>query len=153
MSSIDKLSKLSSINAADLVAMFSSSLGNDAAVTVATLAAYLQTLLTGGGSMMTQYAAPNASGFSVQIAPAANGGSVYLNLTPVGSYAAGTIVLPVSTTCQDDQEILVSTTNAITALTVSGNGTTVSGAPTTLAAGGFFRLRFDGVYKTWARVG
>ena len=37
--------------------------------------------------------------------------------------------------------------------TVAGNGSTVNGAPTTLAANSFFRLRFDGVFKAWYRVG
>lgn len=153
MSSIDKLSSVASVDAADLVAIFSNSLGNDARVTIATLAAYLQTLLTSGSAFMTQYSAPSATGFSVTIAPLENGGSVYLNLTPVAGYAAGTIVLPVSTTCQDGQEVLVSCTNAVTTLTINANGSSVTGGPSTLAAGGFFRLRFDGVYKTWARVG
>jgi hypothetical protein len=53
----------------------------------------------------------------------------------------------------DKQEILVNTTQAITALTINANGATIVGAPTTLAAGGFFRLRFDGVLDTWYRVG
>ena len=48
---------------------------------------------------------------------------------------------------------MVSCTQAVTTLTVSGNGSTVNGAPTTLAANGFFRLRYDGVFKAFYRVG
>jgi hypothetical protein len=29
----------------------------------------------------------------------------------------------------------------------------VNGAPTTLAANAFFRLRFDGVFNAWYRIG
>jgi hypothetical protein len=47
----------------------------------------------------------------------------------------------------------VNTTQAVTALTVAGNGATVNGAPTTLAANGFFRIRFDAVLDVWYRVG
>jgi len=150
---IEKLSKVTTPAASDLLALFSSSMGSDAAMTIATLAAYLQTLMTAGVGFVTQYAAPSATGFSVSIVPLQNGSSVYLNLTPVAGYAAGTITLPAVATCQDGQEVLVSSTNAITTLTIAANGSSVTGAPTTLAAGGFFRLRFDGVYKTWARVG
>jgi len=153
MSAIDKLSKVTSLSASDLVALFSNSVGSDVAASVATLAAYLQTLLTSGSGYATQYAAPSATGFTVTIAPPENGGSVYLNLTPVAGYPAGTIVLPALATCQDAQEVLVSITNPVTVLTVNANGSSVIGAPTTLAAGGFFRLRFDGVLKSWARVG
>lgn len=98
--------------------------------------------------VMTQYAAPNATGFTVLIAPAAVGQSVYLLLTPTAGFAAGTITLP---TGRDMQEVSVACTQAVTTLTV--NGGTVNGAPATLAANGFFRLRFDGVLNTWNRVG
>jgi hypothetical protein len=41
----------------------------------------------------------------------------------------------------------------VTTLTIAGNGSTLNGAPTTIAANGFFNLRFDGVFKAWYRVG
>ena len=44
-------------------------------------------------------------------------------------------------------------TQAVTTLTVSGNGATVNGAPAALTANGFFRLRFDGVLGGWYRLG
>lgn len=155
MSSIDKLSRVASadVNASDLLALFASSLGNDAAITLGNLLTWLQSQLTASGSFQTQYAAPNATGFSVAINPATQGGDVYLLLTPAGGYATGTITLPLQAYCTDGQEVLVSCTQAVTTLTVSGNGSTVNGAPTTLAANGFFRLRFDGVLQAWYRVG
>jgi hypothetical protein len=78
---------------------------------------------------------------------------VWLILTPVAGYAAGTITLPLSTNVVNKQEILVNCTQAVTTLTINGNGATVTGAPTTLAANAFFRLRYDGVTGTWYRVG
>jgi len=76
-----------------------------------------------------------------------------LLLTPAATYAAGTIVLPEKTSCIDGQELMCTCTQIVTALTVSGNGATVNGAPTALAANGFFRLRFDAVFSAWYRVG
>lgn len=151
--SINQLSKVSDLSAGDLLALFSSALGSDAAVTLANLTAYLQEQLTSNGGFMTQYSAPNASGFAVQIAPLETGGNVFLLLTPAAGYAAGTITLPAQASCVDGQELLVSCTQLVTALTVAGNGSTVNGAPSTLAANGFFRLRYDGVFKAWYRAG
>ena len=98
----------------------------------------------------TQYAAPNATGFNVQIDSMI--GDVHLILTPVAGYAAGTITLPLSPV--DKQTVLVNSTQAITSLTVSPQAdATVIGQPTTLAANGFFTLKFDAVLKRWYRVG
>jgi len=122
--------------------------GCDRRASLAEFATALSSLLAGaGGGFVTQYAAPNASGFSVTVVPPAEGASVFLLLSPGGAYAAGTIVLPSAT---DGQEVLVHSRQAVTTLTVSG---TASGAPTTIAAGGFFRMRFDGVLGLWCRVG
>lgn len=100
----------------------------------------------------TQYSAPAATGFGVTIAPGYDGGSVWLLLTPAAGYAAGTITLPSEPTCADGQEVRVSCTQAVTTLTVAGNGATVNGAPATLAANAFFTLRFDGVFRAWYRI-
>lgn len=151
MAAINKLGTVSSLSGSDLVALFSASLGNDAAATLATLLAWLQSQMSASGGFITQYSAPNATGFSVTITPVATGGGVYLLLTPVAGYAAGTIVMPASPV--DMQEVLCTCTQSVTTLTVSGNGYTINGAPATLAANGFFRMRFDGVLKTWNRVG
>lgn len=150
---INNLNKVSSLSAGDVIALFSSSLGADAGATLATLLAWLQSQLSSAGGFVTQYSAPAATGFNTQVVPATTGASVFLLLTPAAGYAAGTITLPAQATCVDEQELLVSCTQAVTALTVAGNGATVNGAPTTLTANGFFRLRFDGVFKAWYRVG
>lgn len=152
MSSIDKLSKVTTLSASDLLAMWSGSVGNDVAVTLANVLAWLQPQLTASGLFITQYSAPAATGFSVAVTPPSNGNNVFLLLTPAAGYAAGTITLPVQTSCIDQQEVLCACTQAVTTLTVAGNGATVNGAPTTLIANGSFRLRFDGVFKAWYLV-
>ena len=154
MSSIDKLNRVSTLTTADLIALFSNALGNDAAATLGTLLTFLQSQLTVAGVLVTQYSSPNATGFTVLIAPPVAGQSVFLLLTPLAGYAAGTITLPAQATCLDGQEVLLTTTQPVTALTVGGNGATaVNGAPTTLAANAFFRMRYDAIAKSWYRVG
>ena len=151
--SINSLSQVTAVTAADQIPLYSAQGGGDVRVALSVLTAYLQALLTDDDSPITQYFAPNATGFSVTVVPAEDGGSVFLLLTPAAGYAAGTIVLPLEENCIDGQEVVVTTTQAVTTLTVSGNGATVNGAPTTLAANDFFRLRFDGVFNAWYRVG
>jgi hypothetical protein len=129
--------------------------GADRRVSLNGLAAAIDPLLT-ASQVMTQYAAPAATGFSVTVAPAVAGQSVFLLLTPVAGYAAGTIVLPAVATCVDKQEVTITSTQNVNALTVSGNGAPVNGAPTVLGTSGapvFARLRFDAVLSSWYRVG
>lgn len=149
---IERLSQ-STLSGASQLPFYDSTNGADRRASVNQLAEVLQPLLSVAGGLITQYAAPNASGFSVTVAPPTNGASVWLLLTPAAGYAAGTIVLPPQAQCTHGQEVLASSTQAVTTLTTSGNGSTVNGAPTTLAANSFFRLRFDGVVKAWYRIG
>ena len=151
---ISQLNSTDSLSASDLLAVWAAANSDTRKASLSTLLSFLQENLTSPGDDMTQYAAPNATGFSVTIDPVVDGQNVYLLLTPNAGYAAGTIVLPAVAECVDGQQVLVSTTQAITTLTVSGNGATaVNGAPTTLAANAFFRLRYDGIFKSWYRVG
>ena len=64
--------------------------------------------------------------------------------------AAQTVTLP-SAGLINGQMLTVATRSAITALTV--NGGTVYGAPTTLAAGGFFSLIYSSTAAAWFRKG
>lgn len=140
---INKLTTASAIAAGDLVAIWSQAYGAEQSASLTAISAAINSLLT-VGQKVTQYAAPGATGFAVVITKA----ETWLVLTPLAAYAAGTITLP---TGVDRAEVLVNTTQTVTALTI--NGGTVSGGPTTLAAGGFFRLRYDGVLAIWYRVG
>lgn len=154
MPTINQLSAVDEVAAADQVAIYSSTNGDARKASMTVLATFIQSLLTeANGGFETQYSAPSATGFSVTINPTTDGASVHLLLTPVAGYAAGTIVLPESGECVDGQELLVNCTQAVTTLTVSGNGSTVTGAPTALTANAFFRLRYDGVFAGWYRVG
>ncbi len=106
----------------------------------------------GTPAFTVQNSAPAATGFSIQVRDSSV--NIWLTITPLGSYAAGTVVLPDPANAIDGQEILVTCSLAVTTLTVSGNGAVdVIGEPTTLAAGGFFRLRYQATPSIWYRVG
>jgi hypothetical protein len=112
---------------------------------------YLATLSSTSSGLVIQYSAPSATGFSVQVNDASS--DVWLVLTPLAGYATGTLVLPAVAHCTSGQRIIVNTTQAVTTLTITGNGSSVTGAPTTLAANAFFELKWEPVLKTWYRVG
>lgn len=150
MSSIDRLNQ-GAWGAAAQVPFYDPAQGADRRASVTDLVTLLQSLLTSGGSLKTQYAAPNATGFSVTVSPPTSGASMHLLMTPLAGYAAGTVLMPAAPI--DGQEVVVTSTQSVTTLTVSGNGASVNGAPTTLAANGFFRLRYDQVTNSFYRIG
>ncbi len=138
------------LTASDTIQVRPSQYGDSRTASMTAVAAFVQSTITTSDNKTTQYAAPSATGFSVSIG--GSGASVWLVLTPLATYATGTIVLPAVATVVDKQELLVNTTQIVTALTITPNGATVTGAPTTLAANAFFTLRFEAVTKTWYRV-
>lgn len=146
--STNKLLRLSDaeLSAADIIRLWSQAYGGDAGLTLTQLLEYLDANLQ-PGELVTQYAAPSATGFSVTVSEP----DTWLILTPQAGYAAGTLVLPNG---EDRKKVLVNCTQSVTALTITpATGETVAGAPTGLSANDFFRLRFDGVVKSWYRVG
>jgi hypothetical protein len=146
---VDQINQLNSAapTLTDLYPFWSSGDQDTRKATNAALLALFQANLTlTGTNMAQQYAAPSATGFTVTVAAA----DTWLILTPLAGYAAGTITLP--SVRANEQKVQVNCTQAVTALTVSGSGTTVTGAPTTLAANGFFTLQYDATLNAWFRV-
>jgi hypothetical protein len=151
MTTINQLSAVDSVNSADQVPIYASGQGDARKASMGTLLSYMQNNISANDDKISQYAAPVATGFTVTVIDSSS--SVWLILTPLAGYAAGAITLPSVANCADRQEILVNCTQSVGALTINANGATTVGAPTTLAANAFFRLRFDAVLKAWYRVG
>jgi hypothetical protein len=108
----------------------------------------------GGGTVnpykTLQYFAPSSTGWSVPIESESN--SVWLIITPTAGFATGTITLPSVFNVLEGQEVLVNCTQSVATLTINGNGGNVIGAPASLAANGFFTLKFEPILKNWYRV-
>jgi hypothetical protein len=153
MSEINELSAIDAIASGDQLVVYDTSNGDARKASVSTIQAYMQSSLTfsDGITYTTQYSAPSATGFSVAITDGS--ANIHLILTPVAGYAAGTIVLPAVANVVDKQEVLVNCTQAVTTLTVDGNGATVTGEPAAFVANDFFRLKYDAVLLTWYRIG
>lgn len=144
MATINQLSATDTLSGGDLLPVYRQNQGDARKCSITTLMDYVNANVT-TVTQNTQYAAPAATGFSVTV----NTGNVWLILTPVSTYAAGAIVLPTGAT--DKDTVTVNCTQIVTSLTVS-SGATVVGAPTTLAANGFFTMRFDAATSTWYRI-
>ena len=146
---INQLSAISAggLSAGDLLAVWSQANGDTRKVSFTLIG----TLLNAGTQIPTkQYANPAASGFTVTLMD--NGDNKWLILAPAAGYAAGTIVLPALVNSVEGQELLVNCSQAITTLTINGNGSTVVGAPTTLTANSCFRLRYDADAHVWYNI-
>jgi hypothetical protein len=148
MITINKLTALDDVQAGDAMPIYSQANGDTRRAAVSVLQAYMQDNLTFPVARgVTQYATPSATGFSVTIG---QGDDTWLILTPLAAYAAGTIVMPLAP--EDKQTVQVVSTQAVTTLTVSGNGNGVVGAPQAITSNGFFTMRFDAVADIWHRV-
>ena len=146
---IERFSLLNNINGSTYFAVNVNA--QDYRASAGTVADYVKSVVGSGDGKVIQYAGPTATAFTVPITDSSS--SVWLVLTPSGTLATGTITLPAVGNCVESQEILVSSSQTVTTLTINANGGTVVGAPTTLTATVPFRLRFEPVLKTWYRVG
>lgn len=153
MTTINRLTRTDAVSAGDVVPVYVQNQGDARGAALSVLQAYMQANLQFDNmAPETQYSAPSATGFSIQIND--NSDSTHLILTPTAGFAAGTLVLPLVSNVVDKQTLLVNTTQAVTALTINRNGATaLTGAPTTLAANAFFTIKYDLPTRTWYRVG
>lgn len=153
MPQINQLTAVDTANSGDQLPVYAASCGDARRMPLSVLLAYIQRNMTDDFSdYVTEYAAPSATGFTVTIEAITD--NVHLILTPAAGYATGTIVLPPYPGVSDKQEVLVNCTQSLAALTLTASGATaVTGAPASLAANGFFRLKFDLLTKTYYRVG
>jgi len=132
------------VQASDLLVTWSTNNADSRKFTVAALADYIVGLLTPSGQI-AQYSSP-ATGATVTVSNLTQ--NTRLILSPAGTIATLTIVL--DSAPADLETISVSSTQTITALTISGG--TTSGAPTTMGATTPFRLQYDAVATVWHSI-
>lgn len=151
MTTINQLNAADQLSGSDLLPLYSQANGDARKISLTNFLNWLESQqIATQDNKVTQYAAPLAASTTLL---RDDQNSIWLILTPAGTIATATLKLPLVSNCIDRQEILVNSTQIVTTLTIDGNGSSVIGAPTSLAANGFFRLRWDAVLKTWYRVG
>jgi hypothetical protein len=99
----------------------------------------------------TQYSAP-VDGGTILVDDTDD--DTHLIITPALGLAALTITLPTMGNLRDKQILVANCTQAVAALTISGNGATVgTGAPAALLADGYFTIKYDVTLNIWYRIG
>jgi hypothetical protein len=92
------------------------------------------------------------TGFNIAVPTPVNA-QQWMLIQPAGTLAVGTVTLPLNTQTPDGTEVLVTTTQQITAFTLAPNGAAqLYGVPTTLAAQDNFRVRFVQATNSWYRI-
>jgi hypothetical protein len=151
MPTINQLAGLSQVSGGDLLPIYVANNGDARKVSVTQLLTYFQTVFA-APTVSTNLYTPGA-GFNVTV-PTPVSEQQWMLLQPAGTLATGTITLPLNTGTPDGTQLLVTTTQIITAFTLALNGAAVAfGAPTTLAANAFFTMRFYQATNSWYRIG
>jgi hypothetical protein len=147
---INQLPVVSQLSSGDQFAVYNTANGDARRSSLNTLLQFFQQTFA-APTMATSLYVPT-TGFSISL-PTPTTQALWVLLQPAGTLATGTITLPLNTGVADGTEILLTSTQIITALTVALNGATaVFGSPTTLAAGGFARLRWYAATNSWYRI-
>jgi hypothetical protein len=151
MPTINQLPVLSTISSGDQLPVYSPNNGDARRTSIGSLLTFFQQSFA-SPTVATNLYVPSA-GFNVTV-PAPVSEQQWMLLQPAGTLATGTITLPLNTGVPDGAQVLVTTTQIITAFTLALNGATAAfGAPTTLAANGFFNMRFYQATNSWYRIG
>lgn len=149
MPQINQLPLLDTVSPGDNLVVYAPSQGDARRLPISELLAYFQSQFA-TGEYFVQFETP-VTGFSINVS--STNGDIWLIMQPVGALAAGTIVLPANTSLIDGQEVLVTTTQQITSLTVSDGGAiAVYGAPGSMAAETSFRLRYYAAADSWYKI-
>ena len=150
MPQIYQLPLVSQASLGDQLAVYTPNNGDARRMSLNTLLAFFQ----------QQFAAPTlatsiytpTTGFSIGV-PTPVSQQQWMLLQPAGTLASGTVTLPLNTATPDGTEVLITTSQQITAFTLGANGAAnLYGDPTTLAAEDFFRMRYVQSLNSWYQI-
>lgn len=150
MPTINQLPLLGQVSPGDQVPVYSPNNGDARRLPVSSLLSYFQQTFA-SPTLATNVYTPGTV-FNVAV-PTPVAAQQWMLIQPAGTLAAGTVTLPLNTGTPDGTEVMITTTQQITAFTLSPNGAAaVYGAPATLAADDFFRVRFVQATNSWYRI-
>ena len=150
MPTINQLSSISQVSGADQIPVYNTNNGDARKMSISALLQYFQATFA-APTVATNLFTPG-TGFNVAV-PTPVSEQQWMVIQPAGTLATGTITLPLNTQTPDGTEVLVTTTQQITAFTLALNGAANGyGAPSTLAAQDFFRMRFYQATNSWYRI-
>lgn len=147
MTTLNQLSTATTLTSSDQIIFYSTINGSGRKASLATLLDWIE-----GAWMSPTFqrvtASPTLAGFTLALPSTAN--SLFVLLTPSGTMATGTIVLPAAASAADGQEIVLYTSQEVTALSFTLNGAAaLNGAPSGIQAGSSLTLRYDALSVAW----
>ena len=147
---INQLPLLSQVSAGDQFVLFTPNNGDTRRLPVSALLTYFQQTFA-APTMAVTFITPG-TGFNYAV-PAPSSQQQWVLIQPAGTLATGTVTLPLNTATPDGTEVLITTTQQITAFTLGLNGAAAAfGDPTVLAAEDFFRVRYYANTNSWYRI-
>ena len=150
MPQINQLPLLAQVSPGDQVPIYSPNNGDARRLPISALLAYFQQTFA-SPTLATNVYTPG-TGFNLAV-PTPVAQQQWMLIQPAGTLATGTVTLPLNTQTPDGTEVLITTTQQITAFTLAINGATAAyGVPLTLAAEDFFRMRFVQATNSWYRI-
>lgn len=150
MPTINQLNQISQLYTSDQIPVYSNANGDARKASLQQLLDLFQAQFA-SPTMTVELVVPG-TGFNYAVTTVST--NAWVLFQPAGTLASGTITLPLAGNAPDGQEVLVTTTQTITSLTVAGNGaSSLFGNPTTLAANAFFKMRFYKATNSWYRIG
>ena len=150
MPQINQLPLLAQVSPGDQMPIYSPNNGDARRLPISSLLQYFQQTFA-SPTLATNVYTPG-TGFNLAV-PTPVAAQQWMLIQPAGTLAAGTVTLPLNTQTPDGTEVLVTTTQDITAFTLAINGAAAAyGAPVTMLAEEFFRMRFVQATNSWYRI-
>lgn len=145
-----QLSRASAVNTADQIIIVSVANGDTRRLPIGELLRLFEQQFASPEMSTTLYTP--GTGFNIAV-PSTASLQQWILIQPAGTLAAGTVTLPLPSETADGSEIVVTTTQQITAFTLAPNGAAhVYGAPTTLGADDVFKMRYYLATNSWYRM-
>lgn len=151
MPTINQLPLLSTPNSGDQIPVYSPNNGDARRMSIGALLQLFQQQFA-SPTLATNLYTPS-TGFNIAV-PTPVAQQQWVLFQPAGTLASGTLTLPLNTSTPDGTEVLVTTTQQITALTIGLNGAAAiyGNGLSTMSAGDQFRIRFYQATNSWYRI-
>jgi len=150
MPTINQLPVLSTISSGDQLPVYSPNNGDARRTSIGSLLTFFQQSFA-SPTVSTNLYTPGA-GFNITV-PTPVAEQQWMLIQPAGTLATGTVTLPLNTGVPDGTEVLITSTQTITAFTIALNGAAaIYGNVSTLTAGAAVRYRYYLATNSWYNI-
>jgi hypothetical protein len=150
MPQINQLSSISQVSGANQIPVYDQNNGDARKMSVSALLQYFQATFA-APTVATNLYVPG-TGFNITV-PTPVSEQQWMILQPAGTLATGTITLPLNTGVPDGTQVLITSTQTITAFTLALNGASaIFGNVSTLTAGAAVCYRFYQATNSWYNI-